>query len=304
MSAKAGAARTKNTGKIRIGISGWRYTPWRHTFYPARLPQKQELAYAASQFSTIEINGTFYSLQRPNTFEAWAEATPDDFVFAIKGSRYITHFLRLRDVDTALANFFASGLLLLGDKLGPILWQFPPNFAFDRKRIENFLRLLPRDTSQVAALARRHEKWMKGRASAKCLVDRPVRHAMEIRHNTFEVPEFIDLLRQHDVALVCADSVEWPRLMDLTSNFAYCRLHGSQEIYVSGYDSPSLDRWARYIRCWSQGLQAPDAHVVGPSQGKASSHDVFVYFDNDVKVRAPADAKSLMKRLNITWRHW
>ena len=226
---------------MRIGISGWRYEPWRGVFYPAKLAHRRELAYAAGVFPTIEINGTFYSLQRPNNFAAWAAETPDDFIFAVKGSRFITHMKRLRNIRVPLANFLASGLLRLGPKLGPILWQFPPNFRFNPPVFESFLKILPRDTEAAAALARRHDQRVTGRAAMKIDAVRPMRHAVEIRHNSFLVPEFIDMLRAHNVAFVCADTVEWPRRMDLTSDFVYCRLHGSEELYVSGYDDASLD---------------------------------------------------------------
>ena len=228
-------------GQIRIGISGWTYKPWRGDFYPAGLPHKKELAYAASLFPSIEINGTFYSLQRPSSFAAWAEQTPHDFVFAIKGSRYITHMLRLRAVEQALANFFASGVLALGPKLGPILWQFPPNFQFKPPLLEEFFALLPRDTHTAAILAKRHDERLKGRAFTELVRRRPIRHAIEIRHPTFVVPEFITLLRRHNIALVCADTVEWPRLMDITSDFVYCRLHGSKVLYTSQYSPEELD---------------------------------------------------------------
>ncbi|HEY4249733.1 MAG TPA: DUF72 domain-containing protein, partial [Roseomonas sp.] len=175
-------------GRIRIGISGWTYASWRGVFYPKGLPQRQELAYAARQFPALEINGTFYGLQRPESFARWDAETPDGFVFAIKASRYITHMRRLREVETPLANFFASGLLRLGAKLGPILWQFPPRMAFDPERFRSFLALLPRDTDQALALARRHDARLAGRAWLTCAVRQPLRHAVEIRHDSFRTP--------------------------------------------------------------------------------------------------------------------
>jgi uncharacterized protein YecE (DUF72 family) len=285
-------------GDIRIGISGWNYPPWRGVFYPAKLAHKKELAYAASQFRSIEINGTFYSLQRPEYFAEWDRATPEDFVFAVKGSRYITHMLRLLEVRPALANFFASGVLRLGRKMGPVLWQFPPNFKFEPVRLENFFRLLPRDTESAVRLARRHDKRVSGRAWMRTDVNRRIRHGIEIRHQSFVTPEFIELLREHDVALVCADTVEWPRLMDLTSDFVYCRLHGSEELYASGYDGGALDQWAARVAAWARGEEPADAerviHANGPDLPK---RDVYVYFDNDMKVRAPFDAKGLIERV-------
>ncbi|GAB1580693.1 DUF72 domain-containing protein [Phyllobacterium phragmitis] len=289
-------------GTIRIGISGWTYARWRGVFYPKGLPQRLELTYAAEQFPSIEINGTFYGLQRPESFARWDEATPDDFVFAIKGSRYITHLRQLRDVETPLANFMASGLLRLGPKLGPILWQFPPRMAFDPELFETFLAMLPRDTEQAAMLARRHDARLEGRAFTTSEAKRPLRHAIEIRHDSFRSPDFIRLLRRHGVALVCADTVEWPLLMDLTADFIYCRLHGSEELYTSGYDGKSLDRWAERVRAWAHGREPEDAErVLAPTRPLRTGRDVYIYFDNDAKVRAPADALSLAKRLGIAW---
>src|SRR3981081_1036664 len=268
-------------GIVRIGISGWRYAPWRGKFYPAKLPHRRELAYAASIFPSVEINGTFYSLQRPENFAKWAAETPEGFVFSVKGSRFLTHMLRLKNARTPLANFLASGLLRLGPKLGPILWQFPPNFKFDPKRIEAVLKILPQDTESAAALARRHDKIVSGRAWIKTDRQRPLRHAMEIRHPSFVVPEFVQMLRSYDVALVCADTVEWPRLMDVTSDFVYCRLHGSEELYASGYDDQALDTWAVRVAAWARGGEPQDAERGIKSPGpKKTSGDVFVYFAN------------------------
>lgn len=286
-------------GKVRIGISGWRYIPWRGVFYPEKLTQKKELAYASSIFRSIEINGTFYSLQRPEYFEAWAGETPDDFVFSVKAPRFITHIRRLRDAKTPLANFLASGIFRLGPKLGPILWQLPPNFKYDPARLEEFLKLLPHDTESAAALSKKHDKWMKGRAAMKPDAIRPLRHAIEIRHTTFATPEFIEMLRSYNVAVVCADTVEWPRMMDVTSDFMYCRLHGSEILYASGYTSEALDQWSGRVCSWARGGEPDDAERVVKSCGaKLPTRDVFVYFDNDVKVRAPFDAKSLTERVD------
>jgi uncharacterized protein YecE (DUF72 family) len=283
---------------VRIGISGWRYKPWRGVFYPPKLPQKNELAFASGVFDSVEINGTFYSLQRPESFARWAAETPDGFVFAVKGPRYITHMRRLKDVATPLANFFASGVLQLGPKLGPILWQFPPNFRFDPGRIEDFFRILPRDTYSAVSLARRRDRRIVSRASFKCPVDAPLRHAMEIRHQSFVTPEFIELLRRYNIALVCADTVAWPRLMDITADFIYCRLHGSEELYVSGYDDPSLDSWAARVAAWASGREPAGAErVIAADNPRKQPRDVYVYFDNDAKVRAPFDAKNLRARV-------
>jgi uncharacterized protein YecE (DUF72 family) len=282
--------------KIRIGISGWRYAPWRGKFYPGELRQKDELAFAAQQFPTIEINGTFYSLQSPASFAAWHDAVPGDFVFAVKGPRYITHMRRLKEVETPLANFFASGVLRLGKKLGPVLWQLPPSFRYDAQRLAEFFQLLPRTTKQAARLAKRHDGKLKHRAWLRTDADRPLRHALEIRHDSFKDAGFIALLRQHDIALVVADTVEWPLLMDATAGFVYVRLHGSEQLYASGYGPKALDIWARRIRAWTAGKEAQGTHI-GP---KAHPHerDVYVYFDNDAKVRAPFDAKVLIEKLS------
>jgi len=208
----------KRRGAVRIGLSGWTYAPWRGNFYPEGLTQKRELSYAAGQFNALEINGTFYGLQRPETFARWAEETPKDFVFAVKGSRFITHVKRLSDIEAPLANFLASGLLELGAKLGVLLWQLPPNFAFDAETIGAFLETLPKDMDAAAAFAARHNRRVDGRASVAAKVSGPLRHALEIRHDSFRDPAFIDLLTAHGVALVCADTVKWPRLMDLTAD--------------------------------------------------------------------------------------
>jgi uncharacterized protein YecE (DUF72 family) len=288
-------------GDIRIGISGWRYKPWRGVFYPKGLPQKRELAFASEHFRSIEINGTFYSLQIPSSFERWAAETPDDFVFAVKGPRYITHMLKLKNADAALANFFASGIFRLGKKLGPILWQLPPNFGFDPARLESFLKLLPRDTEQAAGIARRHEKWLaKKRTDIEPRAHTKLRHALEIRHPSFLVKAFVDLLRAHNVALVCADTVEWPRRMDVTSDFIYARLHGSEVLYSSGYGDNDLEVWAGRVITWAAGSQPTDDEsewITDRAPVRRATRDVYVYFDNDAKVRAPIDAKSLIVRV-------
>lgn len=281
-------------GTIRIGVSGWRYEPWRGVFYPPGLRQDDELTHASSLLNSIEINGTFYSLQSPKSFASWAADVPPDFIFAVKGPRFITHIRRLKNAKEPLANFFASGILRLGRALGPILWQLPPNFKFDRERLESFLTLLPRDSEAMAKLAHAHSSKLKKRAWLKPLTHAPIDHAMEIRHASFATPEFIDLLRQQNVALVCADSPQWPRLMDITADFIYCRLHGAEELYASGYDEKSLQEWAKRTVAWSRGENPNDAKLAGKlPRGKQSRRDVFIYFDNDAKVLAPRDAQRL-----------
>jgi len=284
---------------IRIGISGWTYPPWRGRFYPCHWPQKRELEYASRQVNSIEINGSFYSLQRPESYRAWYETTPDGFVFSVKAARFITHLRRLKNVETPLANFFASGILCLREKLGPILWQLPPSFRFDRERLTAFFELLPRNTKEAAKLARTHDDKVNGRAWTKSDRTRPLRYAMEIRHESFATAEFIKLLRKYDVALVVADTAgKWPFLEDVTSDFVYVRLHGDAKLYVSGYTDTALRSWARKVRTWEKGGTPRDAQLVSRQlKARKTPRDVFVYFDNDVKVRAPVDAMSLAHRL-------
>lgn len=288
----------ETAGDIRIGISGWTYKPWRGVFYPEKLPQKRELEYASGMFRTIEINGTFYSLQRPSSYQSWAERTPADFIFSIKGSRYVTHMRRLHNVEIPLANFFASGLLKLGAKLGPILWQFPPSFRYSHDLVEEFFQLLPPDFESAGVLASRHEDQLKERSYYEIEKNRRLRYAMEIRHDSFVTPDFVDLLRKYKVALVCADTVEWPRLMDITSDFLYCRLHGDQELYVSGYEPEAIEEWAERVTTWAQGGESGIGdRASGKLAPRRRQRDVFVYFDNDAKVKAPRDAKRLMARV-------
>jgi uncharacterized protein YecE (DUF72 family) len=288
-------------GAIRVGISGWTYGGWRGSFYPTGLRHSDELSYASRQVDTIEINGTHYSLQRPDSFARWHEETPEGFVFAVKGSRFITHLKQLRDIETPLANFFASGVLRLEEKLGPFLWQFSPRFGFDRERLEHFFTLLPRDTEAAAALAARHDQRLEGRAWTRTERKRELRHAIEIRHTSFLKSALIALLRQYDIALVFADSVAWPYAEDLTADFVYLRLHGSEELYASGYSDEALDWWAARIKLWARGLQPNDARLVAPDMTppRRSEREVFIYFDNDAKVRAPLDARSLKIKLSL-----
>nr|WP_297423275.1 DUF72 domain-containing protein [uncultured Actinotalea sp.] len=270
-------------GEVRIGISGWRYAPWRGVFYPPGLPQRRELEHASRLLSSIEINGSFYALQRPESYAAWAAATPEDFLFAVKGGQFITHMLKLTRPETSLANFFASGVLALGPKLGPFLWQLPPVLRFDAQRLEAFFRALPRTTTAAAALAERHDARLEGRAWTTTDAERPLRHVLEVRHPSFAGPETAALLREHDVGLVVADTAgRWPLLEDVTSDLVYVRLHGAEELYVSGYDDAALERWADKIRAWA-----------------AAGRDVLVYFDNDVKVHAPFDAQRLAALLGV-----
>jgi len=286
--------------RVQIGIFGWNYSGWRGTFYPRGLRQSDELSYASRQVDTIEINGTHYSLQRPDSFARWYEDTPENFIFAVKGSRYITHQKQLHDIETPLANFFASGVLRLEKKLGPFLWQFSPKFRFNAGRLNHFLALLPRDTKEAAALAEHHDRRLAGCAWTRINRKRALRHAIEIRHKSFLDPAFIALLRRHNVALVFADSVEWPYAEDVTADFVYLRLHGSEELYASGYSNEALDHWAARVKSWANGLQPNDARLAEPDllPAQRSARAVFVYFDNDAKVRAPFDARALRAKLS------
>jgi uncharacterized protein YecE (DUF72 family) len=288
-----------SSGAVRTGISGWRYPPWRGVFYPPGLPQRRELEYASRRLRTIEINGSFYSLQRPESYARWAAETPEDFLFSVKGPRFVTHMKKLAGVEAPLANFFASGVLALGGKLGPVLWQLPPTLGYDAERLARFFALLPRSTGAAAELAARHDERMEGRALLTATVDQPLRHALEVRHSSFERPEFVELLRANDIALVVADTAgKWPAVHDVSSDFVYIRLHGDEELYVSGYDPPALDTWAARIRTWAGGGTPSDGTVLAPP-APPQPRDVVVYFDNDVKVRAPFDAIGLADRLGV-----
>ncbi|HEX2079916.1 MAG TPA: DUF72 domain-containing protein, partial [Longimicrobium sp.] len=248
---------------------------------------------------SIEINGSFYSLQQPSSYQAWYEATPEDFVFSVKAGRFITHMKKLKDVETALANFLASGVLRLADRLGPILWQFPERMPFDEERFARFLELLPRTHERAAELAHGHDDRLLGRAWTDAEHQGPIRHAFEIRHPGFLSEGFISLLRAHDAALVFADTAgRWPYAEDLTADFVYVRLHGAEQLYASGYTDPQLDWWAARIREWRMGCAPGDATcVVPPVPDRQGGRDVYVYFDNDAKVHAPFDAIRLAERL-------
>ena len=273
------------TSTPRIGISGWRYAGWRGDFYPRGLAQRRELEYASRQLTSIEINGSFYSLQRPTSYAAWRAETPEDFVFSVKGGRYISHLKRLVDVEGALANFFASGVLGLGPKLGPVLWQLPATLTFDAAVLDAFFALLPTTLGEAARLAERHDDKLTADRALTSVpadeADRPLRHALEFRSETFAVEAAYELMRHHRVACVLADTAgRWPRVDEVTSDIAYARLHGDQELYASGYSDVALDAWADRCRRW-----------------QADGLNVHVYFDNDIKGFAPYDAMRLLDRL-------
>ena len=235
--------------------------------------------------NSVEINGSFYALQRRSSFEAWAAAVPEDFVFAVKGGRFITHMKKLSGIETPLANFFASGVLALDQKLGPILWQLPPNFGFDSDRMDGFFARLPRTTEAAAKIATDHDQRVPDdHALTKAAHPRqPLRHAVEVRHESFRTQEFYRLLRKHKIALVVADNPgQWPIITEITTDLMYLRLHGHDQLYASGYRDRELDEWATKITSWAE-----------------KDCDVYVYCDNDAKVRAPYDAMGLMDRLGL-----
>ena len=270
--------------KAYIGISGYDYPRWKGVFYPDDVPKKRWLAFAAGQFNSIELNGTFYSLKTPAVFQRWVEEVPKrDFVFAIKGGRFITHNLKLRNCDTAMGNFFASGVLALGKKTGPFLWQLPASYRFDAERMDAFMRALPRNSTDGEAVARQHDHRLRRGALVESAARLKYRHAFEVRHPSYFHDEFYALLRAHGCAWVVADTAgRFPYAEAVTADFVYVRLHGSEELYASGYSDAELDAWAGKIAAW-----------------RGDGRDVYVYFDNDAKVHAPFDAMSLAGRLGV-----
>lgn len=274
--------RSNARGRIRVGMAGWVYEPWRGTFYPAGVTHKNELAWASTRVTSIELNGSFYSLQKPPTWKAWAAATPESFVFAVKAPRYLTYVKRLNGIEEPLADFLASGILALGPKLGPILWQLPPGVVYDRDLLERFFTLLPRTTLEAAAIAATHTDRMLGKSHPDTDADRPVRHALEVRDPSFADPEFVEVARKHGIAIVLGDSGgKWPVIDQVTTDFRYVRLHGDEAIYPGGYYEPvDIDRWAQRISGWAD-----------------SGQDVYAYFDTDTKVQSPLNAMALLEKL-------
>jgi uncharacterized protein YecE (DUF72 family) len=267
-----------------IGISGYDYKPWRGVFYPDDLPARRWLEYASRRFNSIELNGTFYSLKSPSVFERWLEETPErDFVFAVKGSRFITHNLKLRRAESALGNFFASGVLALGRRTGPFLWQLPATYRFEAERLDAFMRLLPKSSREAESIALMHDDRLRRGALVDAAEEVPYRHAFEVRHPTYFGEEFFAILREHGCAFVVADTAgKFPYAEEVTTDFVYVRLHGSRELYASGYTDEELDEWAGKIAAW-----------------RSSGRDVYVYFDNDAKVHAPFDAMRLAERVGV-----
>lgn len=284
--------------QTRIGISGWNYGDWRGTFYPDDLPQARELDYASRSFNSIELNGSFYSLKTPDNYREWYRRTPSGFMWTVKGSRFITHNKKLNDVETPLANFFASGVLLLKEKLGPFIWQLPDNLTFDIERIEGFFALLPRDTHQAGRLAGKHDARMKGRSWTKADGTRRLRHAIEIRNETFFDPAFVGLARNFGVAIVFSDAATWPYTEEVTAGFVYLRLHGAEKTYASNYSDRQLVCWADRIRKWRAGQEPGDAErITDRKPPPRKSRDVYIYFDNDQHAYAPRNARRLAELL-------
>lgn len=280
-----GAMARAREGTVRIGISGYDYPGWRGAFYPPELPRRAWLRFASRAFDTIELNGTFYSLKSPDAYRRWREETPEGFVFAVKGSRFITHNLKLLRPEGALANFYASGVLALGAKTGPFLWQLPATYRFDHERLAAFLDLLPRDSEAAERLARSHDHRLPHGALLESPEPVAYRHALEPRHPSYFGEEALALLRSRGCALVVADTAgRFPTTEEMTADFAYVRLHGSRALYASRYDDAELDAWAERIAWWAS--DAPHLR-----------RDVYVYFDNDAHAHAPHDARRLAEHV-------
>jgi uncharacterized protein YecE (DUF72 family) len=266
-----------------VGLSGWVYPHWRARFYPEGLPPSRWLRFVAARFPSVEVNAAFYRMQRPETFERWRAEVPREFVFAVKGSRYVTHMLKLGGGVAPVANFFAQGVLRLGAQLGPIVWQLPPMLGFSRERAEGFFARLPRDLAAAERLARRHDARLRGRCALTAADgrERPVRHALEVRHPSWICDEALRLLEDHEIALVVADTAgRYPLHEAMTAPFVYARLHGAEQLYASGYHDHEIARWAASVRRWL-----------------ASGRDAYVYFDNDFEALAPRDAARLITAL-------
>jgi uncharacterized protein YecE (DUF72 family) len=280
-------ARGRPSGRAFVGISGYDYKPWRGRFYPEDLPARRWLEFASRRFNSIELNGTFYSLKSPAVFERWVAEVPNgEFVFAVKGGRFITHNLKLKNAEASLGNFFASGVLALGHKTGPFLWQLPATYRFEAERLDAFMRQLPRTSVEAEAVARQHDHRLRRGALVDASANVAFRHAFEVRHPTYFNDEFYSLLRAHRCAFVIADTAgKFPYAEEVTADFVYVRLHGSQELYASGYTDAELDAWAAKIDAWRSGPKG--------------ARDVYVYFDNDAKVHAPFDAARLAERVGL-----
>ena len=260
------------TGRIRIGIGGWVFEPWRGAFYPGGLPQKRELEYASGKLTSIEINGTYYGSQKPESFAKWREETPDDFVFALKGSRFCTNRRVLAEAGPSVEKFLTSGLTELRHKLGPINWQFAPTKKFDPADFEAFLKLLPKELDGIA-----------------------LRHAVEVRHDSFRVPDFVALLRGYGVAAITSADADYPQIADVTAPFVYARIMGTQEAEPKGYSEAGLGRWAKAAQAWAEGGVPEGLETVAPAASR-EKRDVFIYVISGDKVRNPAAAMELIER--------
>jgi uncharacterized protein YecE (DUF72 family) len=259
---------------IRVGIGGWVFAPWRGEFYPKGLPQARELEHASRKLTSIEINGTFYRTQKPDSFRKWAAETPDDFVFSVKGPQFATNRRVLAEAGESIERFFASGVLELKSKLGPILWQMAPTKKFDPADFEGFLALLPKELDGCS-----------------------IRHVVEVRQESFLVPAFIELLRKYSVAVVLVESGKHPLIADVTSDFVYARLQGTSDKEKTGYPAKALDLWAKRARTWADGGAPDDLATVGGKAPAKGKRDVFIYMISGAKVRAPAAAMALIERV-------
>ena len=264
----------KRGGTVRIGIGGWTFEPWRGLFYPAGLPQRRELEYAAGKLTTIEVNGTYYGSQKPESFAKWHDETPAGLVFSLKAPRFATNRRALAEAGQSIERFFASGVLNLKDKLGPINWQFLPTKKFDPKDFEAFLKLLP-----------------------KSIEGRPIRHAVEVRHDSFKTAEFIGMARAHGVAVVTAVDSDYPQIADTTAPFVYARIMGTREAEPLGYSPASLDLWAKRVRRWASGGIPEGLETVTAPEPRKTGRDVFLYVISGFKARNPAAAVALIDRL-------
>ncbi|MEG3124546.1 DUF72 domain-containing protein [Sphingomonas sp. GB1N7] len=259
---------------IRVGIGGWTYEPWRGTFFPEGLAHKRELEFASRAMTAIEVNGTYYSSQKPATFATWAKTAPDGFVFALKASRFCTNRKVLAEAGESIGKFVGQGITELGDKLGPILWQFMATKKFDAEDFGAFLKLLPDQQDGIA-----------------------LRHAVHVRHESFAVPEFAALARAAGVAIVFADAAEYPALADVTGDFVYARLENAQEAVATGYTDAELDRWTEIAHDWAAGTAPDGLPYADPAKPAKVPRDTFVFFINGAKVRAPAGAMAMIERL-------
>ena len=262
------------SGQIKIGIGGWTYEPWRGTFYPEKLAHSRELEYAAGKLTSIEINGTFYGSQKPETFTKWRDEVPDGFVFALKAPRYATHRRALSSAGPTIERFLKGGVLQLKDKLGPINWQFLPTKKFDPADFKAFLTLLPGEVGS-----------------------RALQHVVEVRHDSFRSPEFVAMAREHGVAVVIAADSSYPQIADATAPFVYARIMGTQATHELGYSDAALNLWAARARAWASGAAPDGLEYVEPQRAYGKSRDVYLYVISGNKVRNPAAAQSLIRRL-------